>query len=80
MPTAFLHHKFQIKLYTEVLFPHLHLNYYYFQHPQFKMSGNIQKTFSHILNFKIKTLNMKRPQLPLGSLCVLLRSFVLETR
>lgn len=64
MPTAFLHHKFQIKLYTEVLFPHLHLNYYYFQHPQFKMSGNIQKTFSHILNFKIKTLNMKRPQLP----------------
>lgn len=48
----FLHHKFQIKHYTEVLFPHLHLNFYYFQHLQFKMSGNIPK--------KKKTLNMKR--------------------
>lgn len=66
MPTAFLHHQLQIKLYTQVLFPNLHLNYY-FQHPQFKMSGNIQKTPSRILNFQ-KNLNRKRPQLPLGSL------------
>lgn len=55
MPTAFLHHKFQIKLYTEVLFPHLRLKYY-FQHSQFKMSGNIQKKSSYILNFQ-KNLN-----------------------
>lgn len=79
MLTAFLHDKFQIKLYAEVLFLHLRLNYY-FQHPQFKMSGNIQKKFLLYSELSKKKPQHERPQLPLGSLCMLLRSFVLETR
>lgn len=52
MPTAFLYHQLQIKLYTKVLFPHLCVKYY-FQHPQFKMSGNTQRMSSHILKLSL---------------------------
>lgn len=46
-PQLFLHHQLQVKLYTKVLF--LCVNYYYVQHPQFKMNGNIQRVSSHSL-------------------------------
>ena len=58
MPTAFLH-QLKLNFYTEVLFLNLCSNYY-FQHPQFKMSGDIQNMSSHILNFQKKNLNEKK--------------------